>query len=289
MKRLIIIFLSPLFLWACTTGSGSQENEAYLKNLAEENETLINLIKKKNQELDEITNYMNQIESNLAAIRRNEMEIDQLRKENPEAQQDKINSLIKEIEALVEDNKNKLALLEKQMKNTKQESAGLVRLIAHQKENVLEKEKQIQGLLTTIASLRDELNATIQAKNEEIRRKQRLIEEREATMATAYYTFGTTEQLLQDGIIRKEGGVLGAGKTYKLANRFDEKVFKKVNMTEISEIDMGIVDKKTVITTHPSDSYYFVKTSGRTYLKIVDQQKFWSVSKFLVVEAEGKL
>lgn len=289
MKHLFIILISQIALWACTSGSSNQENEVYLKNLAEENETLINLIKKKNQELDQITNYMNQIESNLAAIRRNEMEIEQLRKENPEAQQDKINSLIKEIEALVEDNKNKIALLEKQMKNSKQESAGLVRLVAHQKENVQEKEKQILGLLETIASLRNELNATIQTKNEEIRNKQRLIEEREAAIATVYYTFGTTEELLQDGIIRREGGVLGAGKTYKLANRFEEKDFRKINMKEVSEIDMGIVDKKTVITTHPSDSYYFVKTSGRTYLKIVDYQKFWSVSKFLVVEAEGKL
>ena len=40
-----------------------------------------------------------------------------------------------------------------------------------------------------------------------------------------------------------------------------------------------------LLTTHPSDSYTIVKdASGQCELKITNSAKFWSVSKYLVVQ-----
>jgi DNA repair exonuclease SbcCD ATPase subunit len=287
MKYLLLLLALQFGLWACTDMNPATETN--LQALMQENDSLITQIRIKNKELEEITTSMSQIEMNLAAIRRNEIEIENLRREGGANMQEKINQLIEEIDAYVEDNRQKVAVLEKQMLNTQNQSIGLAKLVDQQKRNVYEKEQQIQNLLVTITSLRQELLTTINNKNEEISNKQRLLEEKEATLNTAYFAYGTQQQLSDVGIIRKEGGVLGAGKSYKLASKFDVKSFKKVNIREVTDIDIGIVDKKNVITTHPADSYYFVKTSGRTILKIVDQQRFWSISKFLVVETQGGL
>ncbi|QHT71579.1 hypothetical protein GXP67_35400 [Rhodocytophaga rosea] len=287
MKYLLILLALQSILWACTDANPASESN--LQALMQENDSLITQIRLKNKELEEITTSMSQIEMNLAAIRRNEIEIENLRREGGENMQEQINELIQEIDAYVEDNRKKVAILEKQMLNTQNQSIGLAKLVDQQKRNVYEKEQQIQNLLVTITSLRQELLTTINNKNEEISNKQRLLEEKEATLNTAYFAYGTQQELTDIGIIRKEGGVLGAGKSYKLASKFEVKNFKKVNIRQVTDIDIGIVDKKNVITTHPADSYYFVKTSGRTILKIVDQPRFWSISKFLVVETQGGL
>jgi hypothetical protein len=290
LQYLLLFCVIQLLVWACTDSKGrTEEVNAEMQVLIQENDSLMNQIHTKNRELDEITSSMNQIESNLEAIRKNEVEIENLKKQNLADVQEKINKLIEEIDLYVEDNRTKVAVLEHQMQKTKNKSMGLSKLVAQQKRTVFEKENQIQNLLVTINSLKQELISTINTKNAEIYDKQRIIEEREARLNTAYYTFGDRQTLTDNGIIRKEGGVLGAGKTYKLASKFDVNAFKKVNIREVSQIDIGIVDKKNVVTSHPADSYYFVKTSGRTLLKILDQQKFWSVSKFLVIETEGGL
>jgi len=275
-------------LVGCTETS-QLDNSEQMTQLLNENDSLINQIKRKNSELDAITTNMNQIETNLASIRRNEYVIDSLRKVGGLKQEEKINQLIKEIDKYVDDNRKKVNVLERQMRNTRTESIGLARLVEQQKRAVLEKEQQIESLMGTITNLRQELLYTINTKNAEISDKQRLLEEKEEVMNTVYYTFGSRDELVERGVIRKEGGVLGAGKAFKLASRFEPKYFNKVNMRNVNQIDIGIVDKKNVITTHPADSYYFIKASGRTILKIVDFQKFWSISKYLVIETEGGL
>jgi hypothetical protein len=230
---------------------------------------------------------MNQIETNLASIRKNEIAIDSLRKIGGLKQEETINQLIKEIDKYVDDNRKRVSQLEIQMRNTKNESIGLARLVDQQKRTVSDKEQQIQYLMSTVTNLRQELQYTINTKNAEINNKQKVIEEKETAINTVYYTFGNRDKLVEDGIVRKEGGVLGAGKSFKLASKFDINQFKRASMKEINQVDLGVVDKKTVITTHPAESYYFVKSGGRTILKIVDYQKFWSISKYLVVETEG--
>lgn len=287
IRHLLIVLLIAALLPGCKD-SNRPENKQ-LNALLQENDSLITQIKLKNEELDGITSSMNQIESNLAAIRKNEIAIDSLRRIGGLKQEEAINQLIEEIDQYVDDNRKKVTQLELQMRNSKNESMGLARLVDQQKRTVFDKELQIQSLMSTISNLRQELLYTINTKNAEINTKQRLLEEKEAAINTIYFTSGNRDKLVDDGIVRKEGGILGAGKTFKLASKFDVNRFKKANMKEVNQVDLGVVDKKTVITTHPAESYYFVKSGGRTILKIVDYQKFWSISKYLVVETEGGL
>ncbi len=85
--------------------------------------------------------------------------------------------------------------------------------------------------------------------------------------------FGSKQELAGKGVIQSEGGGLGGGKI-TLSNKFDETDFQPVNIKQVAEVDIGVTKRQKALTQHPVDSYYFVKTDGKTFLKIVDYQKF---------------
>ncbi|HEX8532039.1 MAG TPA: hypothetical protein VF646_18520, partial [Cytophagales bacterium] len=115
----------------------------------------------------------------------------------------------------------------------------------------------------------------------EIKDSKKQIEEKENTLNTGFVTYGNKKDLSDKGVIQSDG-TMGFGKIV-LSNKFEDNDFQAVNIREIGEIDMGVTKRQKALTQHPVDSYYFVKTDGRTFLKIVDYQKFWSISKYLVV------
>jgi flagellum-specific peptidoglycan hydrolase FlgJ len=61
MKQIVNVVSLLVALWTCSCQS--KESEAYLQNLAEENATLLEVIQKKNQELDLLTTQLQQLES----------------------------------------------------------------------------------------------------------------------------------------------------------------------------------------------------------------------------------
>ena len=67
---------------------------------------------------------------------------------------------------------------------------------------------------------------------------------------------------------------------------FDKSLFKKVNILDFKAL---ILDGKRVeiITTHPTESYELQGIKKKVdRLLIKNPEKFWSVSKFLIVEIE---
>ncbi|MES2731200.1 MAG: hypothetical protein V4714_05605 [Bacteroidota bacterium] len=292
MKKSLIVCALLTSMWACTEPKETPEYKA----LARANDSLATQVSSRDQQIEEFVNSVNEIENNLAAIDKNQLAISDLKKEGEVKQKDRINEIIKGIDSYVVENRQKLERLEKQLKDSKNKSAGLTKLVGQLRESIAEKEQQVNELLATISVLegeRDTLRSTvtrkeaeIAEKNTELTSKQQVIDEKETNLTTAYYKIGSRKELLAEGIILKSGGVLGAGRTFKLSPKMNGSSFTTVNTKNVSEIEMGNTDKKNVLSTHPSDSYYFVKSDGQVLLKIVDPVKFWSVSKYLVVEID---
>jgi hypothetical protein len=68
---------------------------------------------------------------------------------------------------------------------------------------------------------------------------------------------------------------------------FDNSYFTKVDVSQVKSIDL-FVKKAKLITTHPSDSYQFVvgQNGGIDKIEITNTDKFWSASKYMVIEVE---
>jgi hypothetical protein len=292
MRNLIILALVVAFVNGCNV----KDSEDY-RGLARENDSLIVQIKNREQQLEAIAVSMDEIERNLAEIEKNELAIGELKKEGQLQQKDRINEMIRGIDTYIDANKEKLVALEKKVNNSSGNTANLQKIIAQLKKTVREKEVQIAQLRTTISVLegeKDSLTITLtrrdtelQDKNLELTSRQRTIEEKEANLTTAYFMIGDRKQLVDEGIIKKEGGVLGVGRTLTLADHLNPGNFRKINIKSVREIELGDTKKRNVVSVHPADSYFFANSNGKVYLTISDYQKFWSVSKFLVVEVDN--
>jgi len=101
-------------------------------------------------------------------------------------------------------------------------------------------------------------------------------------MNKSYYSYGSTDELMANGVIVKEGGFIGIGKKATLKDNFNEEYFTEIDRTVTSSID--VTGKKIkFITDHPSSSYEIVSTGEQHKINIKDPQSFWKVSKYLVI------
>jgi hypothetical protein len=150
---------------------------------------------------------------------------------------------------------------------------------------VEERDKQILGMKGELSDLGvafDELLSAYEENITVIFEKNQTIEAQEDLLNTAYYTFGSTKELKDNGVITKEGGFIGIGKTKKLKSDFNKEYFTEINIEETKEITLG-VSKAKLITSHPTGSYEIVEGEK---IVIKNPKEFWSVSKYLVIETK---
>jgi uncharacterized protein YhaN len=282
------------FLLGCCAACQDPKNSEEYRSLVTANASLQDSIQRMQQEVNDITLSMNQIEKNLVKLRRDEMQIDDIRDEatSRRNQGDRIFLILAEMDAYMEENKTLVQKLDKQLAKSRHVTEGLRRLVALQKQAILEKEAQIQELTQSMAKLKEEFTTTVAAKDAIISQQearltdqQKTIHEKQTTLNTGYILYGDRQQLFEQGVLQSEGGLLG--KNVKLTSKLDPGLFSPIDIKKVQEIKIGVTRKQKALTIHPADSFYFVKTDGQTYLKITDPDRFWSVSKYLVVVIEG--
>jgi hypothetical protein len=133
----------------------------------------------------------------------------------------------------------------------------------------------------------DTLQEVVNAKERLIAEQQRRLEEETEGQHFAYFIQGTREELVGAKIIKKEGGFLGIGSVKVLESKLPKNKFVKLDTRKVQEVELGFVKKKELISTHPKDSYFFLaKDGGKIFLKISYPDKFWSISKYLVIETD---
>lgn len=293
MKKILFIGL------ACLAFSCSVEESKEYKALEKKYDSLLAVSQGKSAENSELTRMIEEIESNLDSVSKDQKVVTELNKEGYENQKEKIDAMIAGINSYMEKNKEKMVALEKKLSKSGKANTALQKMIENLKKTITEKETQIAEMQSTIQGLENqvgELNQTVASKNQEIaskndelsKREQELIERqktidaKETELTTGYYTFGTRTELQDQGVIKREGNFLG--KISKVSEKLDNSKFKKINIKSLTEIRLGIVKEKKVVSAHPENSYYFTTAGQEVFLKISDHQKFWSLTKYCIIE-----
>lgn len=236
---------------------------------------------------------MNEIEGNINSISGIQEKLNQNAAEtNPEVKDDqlaRINEDVKAINQLLEDNKQKIAVLNKKLKASGNKNKELEKMIAALNETIVQKDQQLAELnqkLTEMSAQIDKLNADVQTLVVQNSERQTKIDDQTARLHTAYYTTGTSKELFTKKVINKEGGFLGIGRTKQLKQNFDNKAFTKVDITQTSSIAINAKNAK-LLTNHPSDSYTMNRNDKMVSdLVITNPDKFWEASKYLVVQVD---
>ncbi|MEM6343083.1 MAG: hypothetical protein AAF927_04355 [Bacteroidota bacterium] len=142
----------------------------------------------------------------------------------------------------------------------------------------------LQGRNERLVALSNNQAQTIQAKEEVLAQQTEEINHQTARLNQAFYVVGTEKELKAMNVLEKEGGLIGIGRTAKLAHNFDPNAFTAVDITDFDRIPVE-TKKMKLVTAHPADAYAVNETEkGRVEsLEITDPEKFWSASRYLVV------
>lgn len=148
----------------------------------------------------------------------------------------------------------------------------------------------VYGNIGAIQQHVSQLEQTVKAKEEEMSHKEKdarqKIELQEREKRRVRYLVGNKSELDRSKAIKKTGGVLGLGGSLKLSDKLDDNYFQAGDYVVLKEISLGNTKKVNIITTHPKGSYIVVETPGEKFLKVTNPEKFWSASKYLVIEVD---
>ncbi|MAY84988.1 MAG: hypothetical protein CMP59_12735 [Flavobacteriales bacterium] len=249
----------------------SQEKEEY-RNQAEDRDSTINQMLKT----------FNKIQENLNEIKERE---GVLVISNPE---DEANSIVRDIEAINQLMKENEALnqeLNRKIRNSDLKMAEFRRMIANLNRQIEIKNKEIAEL-NLILQGKDakigELYFSLDSMNTQVAQRDQKIESTIDDLNTAYYTYGTFDELEEKKIVTKEGGFLGLGKTESLLDNMNMDYFTKIDIRKQKSF-LIYAKEAELLSKHPKSSYEFRGEDKVDSLVITDTEAFWKNSKLMVV------
>lgn len=279
-----------LMVVGCTGNKGSSYDK-----LKTSYDSLLLQSDKNQADLNEAIGIINEVESNLSQIADAEhrVQADALKGELNQSQKQQIMDEISLLRQTLQENKQNLAQQQEKLKRSGINIAALNKKIDLLSSQIAEKDQMIQSLQADLESARGMIarqDSLITEQTEKgavneatIAIQNKKLQAQDAALHQAYYCFGTLSELKEENII-KGGGLFSKAKV--LPEGFNQDYFKQVDTRDLTTIAL-FAAKAHLRTQHPASSYHFEKDAdGNQTLVIDNQQEFWSLSKYLVVEVE---
>lgn len=285
-------FFSFIVLFFLFTSCGKQSSD--YKSLKAQNDSLQNSKQKLQEEVDGYFSAMNQIEQNIEKIKGTENSISSqpVGKELTEDVRVKINQDMTYINDMLLANKAELARLKSKLRKSAFKSSQLEHTILRLTKSLAEERNKVSLLQVQLAekdSLIIKLDTKVSdmGKNIDVlstdnKTKETKIKEQDETIHTAWYVFGTLNELKQQKIVTTDG-LLSNQKV--LQRDFNKNYFVRIDARNTKSIPLYSTRAK-ILTNHPKSSYSLEKENGNFTLLILDTDEFWGTSKYLVVEVE---
>lgn len=201
---------------------------------------------------------------------------------------DRINQDILAIHTMLRRNREMVANLKARLKKSDGKIVELEKMIDFMTRQIEEKDGEIVQLKDQLAKMNikvEELSGKVENLASESAAKSQVIDEKTTALNTAFYAIGTKKELTDNKVITREGGFIGIGKTSSLAKDFNTDYFTKVDIRKLEFVALN-VKKAKVITTHPAGSFHISGQKTADTLFITDHSKFWSASKYLVIQVD---
>lgn len=204
---------------------------------------------------------------------------------------------VRQITTRLAESEKRLAANRRQLRRIGGQADSLKDRVATLESQASDFQAMIESQKTTVASLTQRVQE-LETMNVALRDTMTNMQDTIATLAsrenTAYYVVGTEKELLDRGVIRKEGGhrvlfIFGkAGQTIVPARQLDTAAFTPINLREMTEIPLPDSTVQYKIASRQDLTYLATPVEGGnkvqgTALKIENPDEFWRLSKFLIV------
>ena len=277
-----MIFAVAGCLVACDGGNGGKDS------VESEKDSLRSVIEQKDNEINDLMGTFNEIQQGFDLINEAEGRVNML-KGNAERNNmaENIRENMEFIQQTLAENKRKIAELENKLNSSSINSSKLKEAVNRLMGQLKEKDEEIELLRSELAeknvmiAVLDSTVNVLKDENAEIRRDRDVSDEiarnQDVQLNTAWYVFGTSKELKEQGILQK-GEVL--------KGEYNKNYFTKIDIRKVNVIPLESRYAE-LLTNHPANSYSLLKDSKGEYtLRITDAAKFWSVSKYLVVRVK---
>ena len=286
MKKILAFCAVIIAFSACT-----QYSSEYKRAQHEKDSLKLQLLKNE-AEMDDMLSILNDIEGDIQSIREAEDFLTiQKDSELSASKRDQIKSNMLLIAETLRTNKQKLAELQGKLDKSNIQSSALRKTIERLTNDINEKSELIANLQSELG-LKDkqikELAGQVEGLSIDVQilegvniSQNERIGEQEQTINQVFYCFGTKKELKEQNIITG-GGLFSKSKT--LEEKFNKEYFISIDKRQVTAIPL-YTSKAKVKTNHPEGSYNFFKDpEGNLTLEIIDVNRFWSISKYLVIE-----
>jgi|GEM_PF-26013 len=284
-----VLSISLMAILAISLNGCGQKSREEAERLHQENLAFQQKLAGQEEAIGQFLASINEIEENLALIREKERIIIQGARDNIEGQtgqMDRINEDIRLIGELMQRNRQLIKRLNRDLRNSNLQLSEFEKRVAQLNERLVVKEGEIAGLIEEMGRMNlrvDYLTLTIDTLQQDAKERTRTIEAKTIEINTAFYTMGSRKELLEWGLITRAGGFLGIGRTNRLNPDFDPTHFARIDIRNTTEITLS-GSQSTFITPHPEGTFEFRYADGIKILVILDPEKFWGNSRYLVVE-----
>lgn len=187
--------------------------------------------------------------------------------------------------------RERIEKLERQLESGEEASKQLRTIITALRQQLDVKDKELAQLKAdlennkkSISALTNQVKHLANEKDEQaqtIQQQKETIDEQNDILNNAYIKIGKKSELKSLGLI--SSGFLK--KTKVDYSKIDLSLFQRIDIKHTKTIDLP--KKAKILTTMPTDSYEMGSNgAGGNTLTITDLTKFWSVSKFLIIQID---
>lgn len=260
--------------------------------LQNSNDSLSSVIYERDSLMNDMMETFTQIESDLAFIReqRNMISVTTDNRDLQKSRQDQIVQDVKDLAVLLEESRVRLASLESKLKASGAKISSLEKRIVELSADLDARNSEILALTQELEKKNYEvgvLNEQIQTMEIARVEQDKILRSKDSEIDEfnkAYFAMGTSKELIEKGLVSKEGGFLGIGKTKSLSPSAKNELFETLDIRETTSLPVQ-ADKAKLISEHPFGSYEFVKENEKiTALAINNPKEFYKFSKYVIVE-----
>jgi chromosome segregation ATPase len=282
MRKLIVLALGGLMVASCNDGVKKAEQAALMQR-----DSLEQIIAQKDNEINDMMTTLSDIEEGFREITEAQNRVTLAKEGEGTNTKMRIQENMQFIQSAMKQNKELINKLKQQVRESSVKGDQLKKIIDNLTEQMAQKDQQLQALREEldqkdihIAELDEkvaDLNQNVATLTEDNTQKAETISTQDKQIHTAWFVFGTKKELKEQNILDK-GEVLQAN--------FNKDYFTKIDIRIDKEIKL-YSSSADILTNHPAGSYTLQRDAKKQYvLRITDPQRFWSTSKYLVVQVK---
>lgn len=287
MKRGIIAIL---LLSASVMAVSCVEESSKYRSLVAQKDSLSAAIAELEANYNETIDILNFIEENFSDINQTEGEvvlnIDNIENQ-PESRKKQIAGQVELIRQSIESSKAKIKQLESKLNAGGRTNTALKKAIARLESELAAKEQSLDEMqqelaknnikIETMEKSIDSLSQNIAELGEQNSQKDQIIDKMQNTV---WYCLASSKDLQDYGIVSRKNIF---SKKQVLAGEFDKTAFTEADLRTFTSLEINS-SKIKLLSQHPEGSYSIEKEGDMIHFRILDNNKFWSVMRYLVIE-----